>query len=288
MAYIKFWGVRGSIPTPGPATVRYGGNTSCVELRDGDQLWILDAGSGIRDLGNALLKEKKPVQAKIFLTHTHWDHIQGFPFFTPAYIPGNEFTIHAARDTEMQLKDLIAGQMNPTYFPVELSDMGSILKYRELSEGSYKLDDLRLDTLYVNHPGNTLAYKFFLKSKTVIYISDNEPFEPALAENETEVLGEDGNRKFIEFLRAADILIHDAQYTPEEYAKHKTWGHSPYTYPVDIAGQAGIRHLVLFHHDPLHDDDFIDDMLEKTRLYALSRHIELRITAAREGLKIDL
>jgi phosphoribosyl 1,2-cyclic phosphodiesterase len=290
MATLKFWGVRGSIPTPGPATVRYGGNTSCCELRFNDTLFILDAGSGLRVLGNELLKSKPPINANIFISHMHWDHIQGIPFFTPAFIPGNKFTFYGAKDAEKDLNDIIADQMDPTYFPIEMKDMGSKLEFEQLAEGRYNIDNTEVETIFVNHPGNALGYKFFIEQKSLIYISDNEPFAGTFNDdlnqsnsNKDIILGEDGNQKLIAFLKNADILIHDAQYTLDEYKKKMTWGHSPIEYTVDIAIHAGVKQLVLFHHDPMHDDDTIDEMLENSRKYASGKKSKIIINAAAEG-----
>jgi len=287
MIRLKFWGVRGSIPTPGPTTVRYGGNTACLELQLGDRLFILDAGSGIRALGQDLLKRKNPVQAHVFISHTHWDHIQGIPFFTPAYIPGNRIIFHGANEVNKALKKMIADQMDPTYFPVELDEMGAQLDFESFNEGHYEVDGVSVDTMYVNHPGNSLGYKFRFEDKMLVYISDNEPFQAAPA-GEDGWVGEDGNLKLIEFIRGADVLIHDAQYTPEEYEKHVTWGHSPFTYTVELAIKAGVKKLFLFHHDPLHNDDTIDLILKNARAIAEKSKAELEILAAQEGFSLDI
>ncbi len=287
MGYIKFWGVRGSIPTPGPSTTRYGGNTSCLEIRNDNQLLILDAGSGLRNLGNALMGLGQKIQAHVFITHMHWDHIQGIPFFTPAYIPGNSITFLGADEPDRSLQSIISGQMDPTYFPIELDDMGAELKFRNLSEDSYTINNIKFETLYVNHPGNSLGYKFHLNDKSVVYISDNEPFDTAATASEGMV-GEDGNQKLIDFVKDCDILIHDAQYTQEEYEKHRTWGHSPFTFTVDMALKAGVQQLVLFHHDPLHDDDAVDTILKAARERAQNSGHRMEIIAAQEGLEITV
>ncbi len=287
MGYLKFWGVRGSIPTPGPSTMRYGGNTSCLEIQCDDKLLILDAGSGLRNLGNALMGKGQAIQAHVFITHMHWDHIQGIPFFTPAYIPGNSITFLGADEADRSLQSIISGQMDPTYFPIELDDMGAELNFRNLSEDTYTINDIRFETLYVNHPGNALGYKFYLKDTSVVYISDNEPFDTSAVASE-EMLGEDGNQKLIDFVKDCDILIHDAQYTQEEYEKHRTWGHSPFTFTVDVALQANVGQLVLFHHDPLHDDNAVDTILESARQRVHNSDKSLNIIAAQEGLEIAL
>ncbi|MEJ2054501.1 MAG: MBL fold metallo-hydrolase [Calditrichaceae bacterium] len=290
MATLKFWGVRGSIPTPGPATVRYGGNTSCAELRHKDKLFILDAGSGLRVFGNELMKNGSPVKASIFISHMHWDHIQGIPFFTPAFIPGNDFTFYGGEAAGKDLPTIIADQMDPTYFPIEMKEMGSTMNFKALYEGQYNIEGIPVETLYVNHPGNALGYKFQLDGKQLVYISDNEPFISADKMNDPNqvLLGEDSNQKLINFITHVDVLVHDAQYTEDEYQKKVTWGHSPVEYTVDIALKAEVKKLVLFHHDPMHDDNTIDEMLEHARKFAKSSGGNIEILAASEGLLIEI
>ena len=290
MATLKFWGVRGSIPTPGPETVRYGGNTSCSELRHDDKLFILDAGSGLRVFGNELLKSGKPIMASIFISHMHWDHIQGIPFFTPAFIPSNHFTFYGSEPAGKDLPTIIADQMDPTYFPIEMKEMGSTMDFKPLFEDKYEIDGIQVETIYVNHPGNALGYKFHLNNKKLVYISDNEPFLKTDTNDDPDqvLLGEDGNQKLINFITDVDVLVHDAQYTQDEYKKKITWGHSPVEYTVDIAIKAGVKKLVLFHHDPLHNDDMIDEMLKIAQDHAKSSDSSMEILAASEGLTINI
>jgi len=291
MAYIKFWGVRGSIPTPGPTTVRYGGNTPCVELRiSDDKFFILDAGSGIRELGVSLLKTGKPVKSHIFISHMHWDHIQGIPFFVPALLPGNEFIFYGAEEADTSLQEILENQMNHINFPIEMKDMASTLNFKALHEDKYEIDSVKLETFYLNHPGAALGYKFYVNNKSVVYISDNEPY-PLINENSVNNdhdFVEDSNEKLIEFIKKTDFLIHDAQYTPEEYKGRFQWGHSPYNFTVDIALKSEVKKLILFHHDPVHDDSFVDDMLVKAQELARNAKSDLDIIAAREGQQISL
>ncbi len=290
MTKIRFWGVRGSIPTPGPSTVHYGGNTSCVEINHRDKMIILDAGSGLRELGLDLMKRQGPVKAGIFISHMHWDHIQGIPFFTPAFIPGNEFTFYGSQEPNKDLATIIADQMDPTYFPVELRDMGATLNFQGLYEGQHDWNGITLETLYLNHPGNALGYKFYFDQKTLVYISDNEPYHSYLnhqEENKEEVLiGEDGTRKLIDFIKKSDLLIHDAQYTKDEYVSKVTWGHSPVDFTVNLAMEADVKHLVLFHHDPMHDDHKVDKILHEAR--SLSSGHPIKISAAKEQMMLEL
>ncbi len=290
MAYLKFWGVRGSIPTPGPSTVRYGGNTPCLELRtQNDDLFILDAGSGLRELGQDLLKTGKPVKANIFISHLHWDHIQGIPFFTPAYIPGNELVFHAAKETSASLEEVLAEQMNPVNFPIQLQQMSSKFTFHELFQSTYRINGVEMETLYLNHPGMALGYKFMVNGKSIVYISDNEPYPILKDENgKQEESGEDPNQRLVNFVSGVYIFIHDAQYTPDEYQTKVQWGHSPFDYTVAVAAKADVRKLVLFHHDPLHDDDFVDKLLAEARDLAAGSNPKMEVIAAYEGLTISL
>ncbi len=282
MATIKFWGVRGSIPTPGPSTVKYGGNTACAELRYKDKLFILDAGSGIRELGLELMKQGTGIRASILISHLHWDHIQGIPFFVPALVPGNDFTFYGAEDPEKDLATIIAEQMNPINFPIELKDMGSKLHFTPLSEGSYVIDDIKVDTIFINHPGYALGYKLHFEERTLVYISDNEPFSSAQDKNEPYI-GEDGREKLLNFIKHATVLIHDAQYTPEEYKSRVTWGHSPYDYTVHLGLDANVEQLILFHHDPMHDDETLDNLYENAFKIVKESGSEMELLMAREG-----
>jgi len=290
MAAIRFWGVRGSIPTPGKSTIKYGGNTSCVEVRHDDKLFILDAGSGIRELGLELLKSKSPITASIFISHMHWDHIQGIPFFTPAYIPGNNFMFHGSQEPDKDLETIIRGQMDPTYFPIELTDMAGMLEFTPITEGEYYIQGIKVETLLINHPGNALGYKFHLGDRVLVYISDNEPFGWYGIDQTSgvEYVGEDGDEKLIQFIEDCNLLIHDAQYTPGEYQNKKTWGHSPYDYSVTLAIRGKVDHLVLYHHDPMHDDAFVDEIFESAKKMANKSNPALKISAAMEGLTIDI
>ena len=295
MAYVKFWGVRGSIPTPGPQTNRYGGNTPCLELNyDGDNFFILDAGSGIRVFGQYLMTLGKPVKSHIFISHMHWDHIQGIPFFVPAFIPGNEFVFHGAQEADLKLEDILADQMNPVNFPVQIDEMASKFIFQEMYAGEYTIESIKIETMYLNHPGYALGYKFYINNKAIVYISDNEPYPiyPNTTQdtdnpNEIKIV-EDNNQRLISFARDAYIFIHDAQYTPEEYKTKYQWGHSPYDYTVKVALEASVKTLVLFHHDPVHDDDFVDNMVDSAKKISWQAGSNMIILGAKEGLELSL
>ena len=287
---VRFWGTRGSIATPGPTTLKYGGNTSCVEVQaDSGQRFILDAGTGIRPLGVELMaKAPKPVRATILLGHTHWDHIQGFPFFVPAFIPGNEFAICAPGSGARSLADVLAGQMEFTYFPVELAQLPSKIEYRQLSEGTHDFDGIRVIAQYINHPAASLGYRIEADGVVVVYICDHEPFGPSVWASGSEpgkidTIVHAGDRRHAEFMRHADLLIHDAQYTPEEYPAKKNWGHSTFEYAVELAAAADVRQLALTHHDPAHDDEQLATIEQRARALARSRNFSLHVFCAMEG-----
>jgi CheY-like chemotaxis protein/phosphoribosyl 1,2-cyclic phosphodiesterase len=287
---VRFWGTRGSIATPGPGTNHFGGNTSCVELTTarGDLL-IFDCGTGARQLGAALLaRGKTPIRANILLGHTHWDHIQGFPFFTPAFINGNSVAIYGPEGSRGSLHHVLAGQMEFTYFPIELDQLPAAITYHDLTEGIHDIGGVRVATQFLNHPAMTVGYRVEADGVALVYLVDHEPYSDELwragaERGSIESILHDGDRRHAKFMADADLVIHDAQYTPEEYPSKKTWGHSAYDYAVQIAAAAGVRRLALTHHDPNHDDDFIMDIERKARTLALQCGTGLEVFYAREG-----
>ena len=300
---IKFWGVRGSIPTPGPRTLRYGGNTSCVEINfPGIPRFIIDAGSGIRELGKELLQIKDPVKAFIFLSHFHWDHIQGLPFFKPAFKPGNEFIIYGCDEPNVELSNIISMQMNPIYFPVAVEDMGARLEFRAIQEERLEVGGVTVDTKYMNHPGYTLGFRFTYNGKSVVYISDNEPFTNPFDDNTDAAAGsrtpsledrferfvDDKEASLVQFIAGADLLIHDSQYFPDEYLQRITWGHSPYTYTVDLAIKARVKQLVLFHHDPDHDDATVEKIATLSNERLAEKGYPIPCAPAMEGEVLEI
>jgi phosphoribosyl 1,2-cyclic phosphodiesterase len=294
---LKFWGTRGSIPTPGRETVRYGGNTPCVEVRlEKDNLVIFDAGTGIRALGDELTARGESVNAYIVISHPHWDHIQGFPFFKPAFISGNELTILTGQPRGITLPQMISDQMNKVYFPVQLTDLKAKIHFHPLKEGTIELFDAKLSSMYVNHPTFALGYRLEAAGRSVVYISDNEPFDREVArslknvdkhivDRYSEGKG-DPNQRVFDFARGADVLVHDATYTPEEYVDRVGWGHSHYLFALKVAAEAGVKKLVLFHHDQTHTDDKIDEILEKCRKEIKTRGFRFECSAAAEGMEI--
>ena len=250
---IQFWGVRGSIPAPGSETVRYGGNTSCLEIRVGGKRLIFDGGTGLRILGKQLLKQA-PVEAHMFFSHSHWDHIQGFPFFVPAFVPGNCFHIYGGvAPNGATMKQRLSDQMHHPNFPVPMQVMKSDMKFHDLMPGdTIQLDDITIETGPLNHPNSALGYRVTWQGRTAVYATDTEHYPDRIDEN------------LVYLSRDADVLVYDACYTDEEYYDLKTpkigWGHSTWQEAIKVAQVAGVKRAVMFHHDPNHDDDFLDQV----------------------------
>ncbi|HEX5178148.1 MAG TPA: MBL fold metallo-hydrolase [Gemmatimonadaceae bacterium] len=283
---LRFWGTRGSIPTPGPATVRYGGNTPCVEVRTAaGALVILDAGTGIRPLGNCLVEQARGarITGDIFLSHAHWDHIQGLPFFTPIFRPGNHFRIWSAASEAEHVARAVREQMSPTVFPVTFDELGATVEFRALA-GGHADADYSLDVYSVRHPGGALAYRMRTGNSRrtgLVYISDNELGDATGYDSPI-----DWRARLVSFTRGASILVHDAMYTREEYEQHRGWGHSHYHDVVQLALDAGVSRVVLYHHNPERSDAEIDDRVAECRALVAQRGAALEVIAAAEGLTL--
>jgi phosphoribosyl 1,2-cyclic phosphodiesterase len=283
---VRFWGTRGSIATPGPSTVRYGGNTSCVEVRSAKgTLIVLDCGTGARSLGLQLVADAGggAVGGSLLLGHTHWDHIQGLPFFAPLF-RACQWDVYGPRGMNESLHQILAGQMRYPYFPVSLDQAGAGLDYHELVEGTFEVDDVVIRAQYLNHPALTLGYRLECDGAVVCYIADHEPFDPALAAG-GDLLGCRDEVRHIDFLAGADVVIHDAQYTAAEYPDRVGWGHSTVEYAVDVCRAAGVPTTVLFHHDPSHDDDTVDGLVAMARERAGEA---TEVLAAAEGATLEV
>ena len=288
-AELRFWGVRGSIPTPGPTTVFFGGNTSCVELRADGQLIVLDAGTGIRPLGQALSTEfgETPIELTLLVTHTHWDHIQGFPFFLPAYNARNHVRILGYEGARASLAATLAGQMESPYFPIALKQMPGNIVIEELKDMTCSIGPIRVEACFSNHPGVCVGYRLYTSAGSIVYMPDNEWSleEGAVARG---VIPATLEKTLTDFIRGADVVIMDCQYDRKEYATHIGWGHGCADDVVSLAAQAGVKQLFMFHHDPAHDDRFLSNMLVRARDMVEDLESELRVNAAREGERVVL
>jgi phosphoribosyl 1,2-cyclic phosphodiesterase/CheY-like chemotaxis protein len=285
---VQFWGTRGSIAKPGPSTARYGGNTSCIEIRSrAGTLIILDCGTGAHPLGQRLVSAgASGRRGHLLISHTHWDHIQGLPFFAPLFVPGNEWDIYGPKGLGQSLREALAGQMQYTYFPITPEQFGATIRYHDLVEGGLEIDDVKISTHYLNHPALTLGYRLHVDGVSVVYSCDHEPHSRALATGRGEIAGQD--RRYAEFISGADFLIHDAQYIAEEYPAKIGWGHSTVEYAIRMGQHARVKTIALTHHDPLRDDDFIDRMLESIRAKLEEGASPLKIFAASEGQVVEV
>ena len=296
---LKLWGVRGSIPVPGPGTVRYGGNTACVEIRADGELIILDAGSGIRELGLALEKEfgSRPINVSLLITHTHWDHIQGFPFFVPSYHDKNRIRIFGYNGTDSGLQEILKDQMATPFFPVSLFDLPGRIQFETLTSMDFNIGKVRVHAMRMNHPGVCVGYRIVTGQGSIAYMPDNETYDAfklhasesnSLNPEQTRTRAHEDRAELVKFLKDSDILILDSQYTDEEYESHVGWGHGSLSSGISLAADAGVRKLILFHHDPTHDDQAIDKMVETARNLAAKTGKNLEIEGAREGMELTL
>ena len=284
--HVRFWGTRGSIASPGDRTSRFGGNTSCVELRAPDgTIIVLDCGTGARELGLYLLQTMpQPLRLHLFIGHTHWDHIQGFPFFVPAFVPGAELNVYAPLGFQQSLEEAMAGQMEYSYFPVKLRDLRSRIHFTELEEGFFRVGGVLVETQYLNHTAPTIAYRLSAGGATVAYVTDHEPFWKP----EQGVSHHPGDQRHVAFMHEADLVIHDAQYTEDEYRGRVGWGHATPEYAVDVCLAAGVKRLALFHHDPTHDDTQMVAIEAAARTRVADVGGAMEVFAAREGMTLDV
>jgi len=277
--HIRFWGTRGSIPTPGPTTVRYGGNTACVEVRDSTGvLLVLDAGTGLRELGIYLMGNNhaaRPFSVDLLLSHLHWDHIQGIPFFRPAYLPNSTLRIVGPVQHSKTMKELLGLGMDDAFFPVDIDDLPAQIEMEEMSDGDEKtIGPYKVRTASIFHPAPALAYRIEADGRSVVYATDTEdPFSGK-------------PNPVIPLAQGADTLIHDAQFLKSDFKA--TWGHSTIDAAIDVAAKAKVKRLVLYHHDPDRNDDALDHIGRDAQRAGRERLSGLDVVVAREGLELEV
>ncbi len=280
------WGTRGSTPVPGARFLRHGGNTSCMSIECGGETVIFDAGTGIREFGLELMKEDCR-KIRLFITHTHWDHIQGFPFFTPAYVPGFEMVIYGAEGFGKDLRSVFRGQLDRDYFPVQMEDMNSQIDFSNLDQNPVVAGSARIHWEFAQHPGATVGYKIEIAGRKIAWVPDNEFLQgysgsPDVITRDHPLVAPYG--KMIDFLSDADVVIHEAQYTPEEYPGKMRWGHSSTANAAVLMKLAGVKRWIITHHDPMHDDAFLEIKLNVTRRILDRIGHPIQVTHAYDGM----
>ncbi|MDD5089773.1 MAG: MBL fold metallo-hydrolase [Candidatus Wallbacteria bacterium] len=288
-----FFGVRGSIPSPGAHTIKYGGNTSCHFIEVGDEKFILDAGSGIKPLGDFILKNfKPPFKYHLFISHTHWDHIQGMPFFTPIFFPGTKIHLFGPVNYADSLENIIGGQMTYVYFPVNFSELKAEFSFKDLTESQFEISDIHIRTKNLNHPILTLGYRFTYKGKVLVSCYDTEPFYNMFSPEDEDTYAEaeqtvrEMNEKLLEFIADADFVIYDSQYTKDDYKKG--WGHSTLDTAISNCLAAGVKKMAIFHHDPSRTDTQLEVMLDYARSLVEKAGSKMEVILAQEGLTVSL
>src|SRR5882672_7457790 len=295
---IKFWGTRGSIAVPSPDTLRYGGNTTCVELRADGEIIVLDAGSGIRPLGIALDREfqARPMRLSLLITHAHWDHIQGFPFFKPAYDSKNQIRILGFDGAGATFREIMTEPMRSPFFPISMRELSAETEITKLTEMKFSLGKVEAHAAFVNHPGVCAGYRLFTSTGSVAFLPDHEPYEfflhaargKQMSPEQAREIAADQHAALVQFLRGSDILILDTQYTDQEYTTHIGWGHGSISSAVSLALEAEVQTLLLFHHDPNHDAEMVDTMVESARELVIKSGGHLEVAGAQQGSEILL
>ena len=294
---LKFWGTRGSISVPGRRTLGYGGNTTCVEVRADGEIIVLDAGSGIRSLGVALEKEfhEQPIKLSLLITHAHWDHIQGLPFFAPAYEKKNEICVRGYDGADMSFGEIMAEPMKAPFFPIAMRELSARIDIKKLTEMEFSFGKVQVRARFVNHPGVCAGYRLFTSAGSIAFLPDHEPYQFLHLARDSDMSPEEAKKTakeerigLVDFLHDSDILVLDAQYTDAEYESHAGWGHGSVSSAVLLALDAKVRRLLLFHHDPSHDDTMLDAMVDDARRLIREGGKDLEVDGAREGEEVLL
>jgi phosphoribosyl 1,2-cyclic phosphodiesterase/CheY-like chemotaxis protein len=282
---VTYWGVHGTLPVPGPATLRYGGNTPCVTLEvGGEPLYVFDCGSGIKNLSDRLLADQeRRVTARIFISHPHWDHINTIPFFAPLYFQGNQIEIHGPYQGDLTIERVVSAQMESVYFPVTIREFAARLLFRDLREESLSFGPVTIDTMLLSHPGYCLGYRVSCHGRRICYVTDNELYQPDDPRRDERYV-----ERLAEFVHGADVLITDTTYRDHEYPAKVDWGHSSVSQVAELAARAQVKRLHLFHHDPDQSDDDIDAKLGETRAALESRKAPVDCAAPPEGSRLTL
>ncbi|MBN2091243.1 MBL fold metallo-hydrolase [candidate division KSB1 bacterium] len=273
---IRLWGTRGSIPVPGPDTFRYGGNTTCVEVRlDDGTIIIFDAGTGIRPLGLALMTEQQPLDLKLIFTHTHWDHLQGFPFFEPINNASTRITISSASNTSAELKQTLISQMDFKNFPINFKSLKAQILFEEIDQPEHHIGNARLYSIPTNHPGSTCGYKLVEGSRSFVFLTDNElrPQEPAKS----------NWQDFVAFCQGSDLMLHDAMWMDDEITNKRGWGHSSMEQVMELAALAQPKKVILFHHLPRRSDQELEERFNETLTRKATNLSNTSFVLAREG-----
>ncbi len=277
---MTFWGVRGTLPCSGKDTLKYGGNTSCMTLEfPRQQFFIFDCGSGIKNLGDWFVaQQRKGINAKIFISHPHWDHINAIPFFAPLYIQGNEFEVLGANQGDITMREIVSAQMEGVYFPITFAQFAARVYFHDLEEETLKVSGIEVQTKLLSHPGKCLGYRINYNGRSICYITDNEMYVET-----SNFYDSYYEKRLAEFVESSDVLITDTTYTDEEYMTKEGWGHSCISKVVDLADKANVKQLFLFHHDPDQNDDAIDAKFATAKAMLKARKSKTKCLTPREG-----